>query len=124
MKRTALNMLVASVVASGVVLFGSPSTAKADHRRTSVGVFVGPGGISVGVGARSPSYVRHRPVGFYGGYSTISGYGGYGGYGYVAPSCCHYERVYHASYYDAWGWHPGFYRTYRVCDHHGRVLLP
>ena len=120
MKRTALSLLVASVIAGGMVLFGSPSTAKADHRRTSVGVFVGPGGISVGVGAGSPYYVRHRPVGFYGGYST---YSGYSGHGYVVPTCCTYERVYHPSYCDAWGWHPGFYRTYRVCDHHGRVLL-
>ena len=122
MKRTALSLLVAGVIASGVVLFGSPSTAKADHRRTSVGVFVGPGGFSVGVG--SPYYVRHRPVGFYGGYSTYSGYGGYSDYGYVVPTCCHYERVYQPPFCDAWGGHPGFYQTYRVCDHHGRVLLP
>lgn len=114
MKRTALSLLIASAVASGVVLFGSPSTAKADHRRTSVGVFVGPGGFGVGVGVGSPYYMHHRPVGFYGGYS---------GYSYVVPTCCHYERVYHRSYSDAWGWHPGFYRTYRVCDHHGTVLM-
>jgi hypothetical protein len=116
MKRTALSLLVAGVIASGIVMFGAPSDAKADHRRTSVGVFVGSGGFGVGVGYGSPHYVRHRPAVIYSGY-------GYGGYTRVVPSCCQYERVYHPSYYDAWGWHPGFYETYRVCDHHGRLLV-
>ena len=109
MKRTALSLVLVGAIASGMVLFGSPSTAKADHRHTSVGVFVGSGGFSVGVG--SAYYGGYRPVGFY----------GYGGY--AVPSCCHLERVYVPSYCDECGWHPGFYRVYRVCDHHGRVFL-
>lgn len=113
MKRTAFSFLVVGAIVSGMFLFGSPSTAKADHRRTSVGVFVGPSGFGVGVGVRSSYHVRPRPVGFY----------GYGGYRYVVPTCCHYEQVYHPSYCDAWGWHPGFYQTYRVCDQHGRVVM-
>jgi hypothetical protein len=111
-----MSLLVAGAIASGLVLFGSPSTAKADHRRTSVGVFVGPGGFNVGVGVGSPHYARHRSISYYGGY-------GYSGYGYAVPTCCHYERVYQPSFGDEWGWHPGFYQTYRVCDRHGRVLL-
>jgi hypothetical protein len=111
MKRTVLSLLIGGVIASGLV-FAAPSTAKADHRR-SVGVYVGSGGFAVGVGYGSPyrySYfaparpVVVRPV--------------------VVPSCCHYERVYVPPSWDAWGgWHPGFYQTVRVCDHHGRVVV-
>jgi hypothetical protein len=117
MKRTILGLTIACVLAGGIVL-GAPSSAKADHRHSSVGVFVGGGGFSVGVGYGSPYryYGPYRPVPVYAPapvYAPV-----------VAPSCCHLERVYVEGFWDSWGgWHPGFYRTYRTCDHHGRVLV-
>jgi hypothetical protein len=116
MKRTAMSLVIAGVLA-GVVVAALPSTAKADHRRSSVGVFVGGGGFSVGVGYGGPYryYAPYRPAPIYAPAPV---------YAPVAPSCCHLERVYVQGYWDSWGaWHPGFYRTYRTCDHHGRVVV-
>jgi hypothetical protein len=113
MKRATVSLLMAGILASAVIA-AAPSTAKADHRRTSVGVFVGSGGFSVGVGYGGPR--RYR--GPYAPYYPVAVPARV-----VAPSCCHYERVYIPPSRDAWGvWHPGFYQTQRVCDHHGRVI--
>jgi hypothetical protein len=113
MKRTVLSLVIATVVVGGVIA-SFPNTAEAGHRRSRVGVFVGSGGISVGVGYGIPYryHAYHTPIRPIGVYAPI-----------VAPTCCHLERVYVQGYWDAFGcWHPGYYQTYRVCDHHGRVL--
>ena len=111
MKRTAMKVLVASAIASTLAILAVPSQARADHRRTSYGVYVGPGGFSFGA-AHGPGvyYPRYRSAGYY---TPV-----------VVPSCCHYERVFVPATLEPWGgWHPGYYRTYRTCDHHGRVFL-
>jgi hypothetical protein len=106
MKRAISIAVLAGVMAVG--LFGS-TEAKADHRRSRVGVFVGPGGFSVGVGYGGPRR-------FYGGYP-------YRGVPVVRHDCCHYERVFVPGRWDRFGhWHPGYFQTYRDCDHHGRVI--
>jgi hypothetical protein len=117
MKRATLSLVIAGILAGGLVA-ATPGTARADHRRsgTSVGVFVGSGGFSFGYG--------YGPRRYYGPYApyypvAVPAYAPV-----VAPTCCHLERVYVPPSWDAWGvWHPGFYRTYRVCDQHGRVLV-
>jgi hypothetical protein len=108
MKRTALTLLFAAVFAGGLVA-SFPNTAQAGHKR-HVGVYVGSGGFSVGVGYP----VRHH--GYFAPYrhTVITPY--------VVPTCCHYEKVYVPGHWDAYGWHPGYFQKYRVCDHHGRVL--